>query len=102
MYYTEKKDKVAAVFSYLGWIFWIIAFVIRNKDDELSRQHLNQGLALALISTVAGVLSRLHGLFSVFASVLGLGVFILAIMGIVNAVKEKNEPLPFIGDFRLL
>lgn len=100
--YTEKKDKVAAVFSYLGWLFWIIAFIMRNKDDQLSRHHLNQGFILAIAGSITGFLTRFHGLFRVCGSVLSLGVLILAIMGIVRAVHESSEPLPFIGDIHLL
>ena len=100
--YTEKKDKIAAVLSYLGWFFWIVAFVIRNRNDALSHHHLNQGLVLAVAGTVAGVLSRFHGMFSFAAGVLGLGVFVLSIMGIVRALKESREPLPVVGDIALI
>ena len=100
--YTEKKDKVAAVFSYLGWIFWVVAFIIRNKDDALSRHHLNQGLVIAIAETITGVLTRFHGILRVAGGVLGLGLLVLTIMGIVRAVKESEEPLPIIGDIHLL
>lgn len=100
--YTEKKDKVAAVFSYFGWIFWIIGLIIRNKDDALSLHHLNQGLVLAIASTVAGILTRFPGILSAIAGILGLCIFVLTIMGVVRAVKGSDEPLPFIGDIQLL
>ena len=100
--YTEKKDKVAAVLSYLGWVFWIIAFVIRNKDDELSHRHLNQGLVLAVAQTLVGVMTRFHGLVGFAGGILGMGIAILMIMGIVSALRERWEPLPFIDDVRLI
>ena len=100
--YTETKDKVAAIFSYLGWIFWIIAFIIRNKDDQLSRLHLNQGLLLAIAGSVAGILTRFHGIFTFVGGVLSVGALVLAIMGIVRAVKGSSQPLPLIGGIQLL
>ncbi len=100
--YTEKKDKVAAVFSYLGWVFWIAAFIIRNKDDQLSRRHLNQGLMLAIAETITGLMTRFHGLVGFAGGVFSLGIVVLSIMGIVRALKESAEPLPIIGDTALI
>lgn len=100
--YTEKKDKIAAVFSYLGWVFWIVAFVIRNKDDALSHHHLNQGLVLAIAHIIIGVFAHLHGLFGLAAGVLGFGVALLSIQGIISALRGSNNPLPVIGEIQLL
>lgn len=99
--YTEKKDKIASVFSYMGWVFWIIAFVIRNRDDALSRRHLNQGLVLAVAQTLTGVMTRFHGLIGFAGDILSLAVVILSIMGIIQALKERYEPLPVVGDIAL-
>lgn len=100
--YTEKKDKVAAVFSYLGWVFWVVAFLIRNKNDALSHHHLNQGLVLAIAGTIAGVIAQFHGLLRVAGGILSFGVVVLSIIGIVRAVRGSDEPLPFVGDIKLL
>lgn len=100
--YTEKKDKVAAVFSYLGWIFWAVAFIIRNRDDQLSRHHLNQGFILAIIESITGLMTRFYGPLSTVGWTLNLGVLILTIMGIYRACKGSDEPLPIIGDFHLI
>ena len=100
--YTEKKDKIAAVISYLGWPLWIVAFIIRNKDDELSHHHLNQGFVLAIAETIVGLLSRFRGIFGSIAGLLGFGILVLSIMGIVRAVKGSAEPLPIIGEFKLI
>ncbi len=100
--YTEKKDKVAAIFSYLGWIFWVVAFIIRNKDDQLSRRHLNQGFLLAIAGSISAILNRFHGLLSLAGDVLGIGVLVLVIMGIVRAARGSDEPLPIVGDIQLI
>lgn len=100
--YTEKKDKIAAIFSYLGWAFWIVAFIIRNKDDALSHEHLNQGFVLALAGTLTGLLARFHGLLGFSAGALGLAVAVLSIMGIVRAAKGSHEPLPVVGEIQLI
>ncbi len=100
--YTDKKDKAAAILSYFSWIGWVIAFIIRNKEDQLSRLHLNQGFILAIAGSVTHALSRFHGLFGLVGDILSVFVLILAIVGIVRAVKGSDEPLPFVGDIRLI
>ena len=97
-----KKDKIAAVFSYLGWVFWIVAFVIRNKDDALSRRHLNQGFVLAIAHIMIGVLAHSHGIIGLAAGILGFGVVLLSIQGIISALRGSSSPLPVIGEIQLL
>ena len=100
--YTEKKDKFAAVFSSLGWVFWAVAFLIRGRDDALSRRHLNQGFLLAIAGSISAILNRFHGLLSLAGDVLGIGVLVLVIMGIVRAARGSDEPLPIVGDIQLI
>lgn len=100
--YTEKKDKIAAVFSYLGWVFWIAAFVIRNKDDALSRHHLNQGFVLSIAHIIIGVFAHSHGIFGLAADILGFGVVLLSIQGIISALRGSSSPLPVVGEIQLL
>lgn len=99
--YTEKKDKIAAVLSYLGWVFWIIAFIVRDKDDALSRRHLNQGLMLAIAGTATRLMARAHGLIGFAGDILSVAVVILSVMGLLQALRERYEPLPVVGDIAL-
>ena len=99
--YLESKDKVAAVFSYLGWLFWLIALIMRNKDDALLHHHMNQGLVLAIAQTIASLMTRADGILGYVGSVCGLVVLVLTIMGSVRAVKGSDEPLPVIENFKL-
>lgn len=100
--YMEKKDKLAAVFSYLGWVFWVAAFVIRDRDDALSHHHLNQGFVLAIAQTAIGILARGHGLVGAAAAILGLGVMALSIQGVISALRGSDAPLPVVGEIHLL
>ena len=100
--YKNGKCKAAAILAYFTWLCWIIGLLIRDKDDELSRHHLNQGLVLALAGSIATLIERLNGIFDIIGGVIGLAVFILSVMGIVRAAKGSSEPLPFVGDIKLL
>ncbi len=98
-----QNTKLCSVISYITWIGWFVALVIRDKRDELVRHHLNQALVLNIVSIVAGFLARRHFfLFSAVGSVLGLGALVFAIIGIIRAVNLSDQPLPFIGNIHLL
>ena len=99
--YTDTKSKVAAIISYLAWLCWVIAFIIRDKDDALSRRHLNQGFTLSVIGSAASLVTRLHGIFATVGFIVDLGVLILSIIGIVRAARGSGEPLPIVGDIQL-
>ena len=100
--YTEMKDKVAAVISYLGWPLWVVAFIIRNRQDALSRRHLNQALVLGIARLIVRFMTHFHGFTGFAGGILGAGILVMTILGIVRAARESSEPLPVIGDIQLL
>lgn len=122
---TKAEDnKFMAVLSYLGIL--VLVPIFGGKDSKFVQYHASQGLSLAIctfaynicywvITTVLGVLFKpsynlLIGyvpnpIVSIVSIVLGLGsIFfvVLAIMGIVNAVKGDCKMLPVIGKMDLL
>ncbi len=98
----NNNSKLCSVISYITWIGWIIALLIRDKEDALVRRHLNQALILNIISSVAGIIGKGGGFLSLLTGLVGLGCFILAIMGIVRAVNLSEEPLPLVGGIELI
>ena len=98
----NKHSRLFSVVSYITWIGWLIALILRGKDDPLVRRHLNQALILNLIETVGAIISRLGGLFGVIGTVIDIAVLILFIIGIVRALRMSDQPLPVIGDITLI
>ncbi len=102
-----EDNKVMAVLSYIWLLFLVPLFAA--KDSKFARFHCNQGIVLAIVATVGGIIfSILSGipligwLFWVVGGLLGLACFILMIIGIVNAVNGKVKELPVIGGIRIL
>ena len=81
--------KATAIVAYIGWIGWIIALLAGQKDDEFAKHHLNQTLILNLIALIP------IGITQIFA-------FILWIMGLINAFQGEAQPLPLIGNWKIL
>ncbi|HNB38971.1 MAG TPA: hypothetical protein PLV97_06805, partial [Chitinophagales bacterium] len=92
------KGKTAAVVAYLTIIGLIIAFVINiNKKSTFASYHIKQAIGLTLTGFTLSIIERIvHNGF--ILGVLSLGLLVLWIMGIVNAITEKQKPVPLLGE----
>lgn len=103
-----------AVLSYFGLLVLIPIFA--GKYSPYARFHANQGLVLliaeVLYSIVESVIMNVGGwlliptglmwLLSMALNLVGLAIFVLAVLGIYNAAKGLMKELPIIGKIRLL
>ena len=116
---NKKVTSIVAYCTILGWRGAYFA-----GDRENSKFHLNQGLVLGIFSTgievilsvfsavlgaIASVGGFVGGVFAVFAflvgllgSLVGVLVAVLIVIGILNAVNDKETELPVIGKIRIL
>lgn len=94
-YSEEKKNTTMAVVAYL---LFFIPLLTEAKDDPFVRFHVKQGLILLIAELIAMAVSRVPVL-GWFSGLLGLGTFFLLIIGILNALKGEEKPLPIVGQF---
>jgi len=93
----DHNDTLYGVLSYLG-ILVVIPLFIRNKS-EFAKFHTKQGLVLFLFEIVVSVAGQwilfpfAHPLYEIIELLL----FILLIIGLINAVQHKEKELPVIG-----
>ena len=99
---TNRHTRLFSVLCYITWIGWIIAFVLRDKKDEITHQHINQGLALNIIGILISTGNRIGGFTQWLCGIIAIIALILTIWGIVRALMMSDKPLPIIGNFRLL
>jgi uncharacterized membrane protein len=99
------SKKAISIISYITIIGWIIAFLVYNNEPEkssLAKFHLKQSLGLGILGILNFILEGVVVSFAPSASILftiiGLGIFILWIIGIVNAVNEEEKPVPLVGN----
>ncbi|AOM81719.1 DUF4870 domain-containing protein [Salisediminibacterium beveridgei] len=115
-----EDNKVMAVLAYLGIL--VLVPLLAAKESRFAQYHANQGLVLfiagiggfivlSIFSTITSmilgnipVLGALVGLFlgGLLYFIAWIAVMILVIMGILNAVKGEEKPLPVIGKYNLL
>lgn len=101
------KNKWFGVLAYLG-ILCLIP-LLAAKKSPFAQYHAKQGLVLFLGSIVAGVgfgiiwsflSGSLYGFYSLLSlahDLINLAIFILSIIGIINAWKGEMKELPVVG-----
>ncbi len=91
------NTKLMSVFAYLG-ILIIIPFLMA-KDDPTVKFHLKQGAVLFVIWLIlwAVGMTVLGWQFWGIIQLVQLATIVLAIIGIVNVLQDKQKELPLVG-----
>lgn len=96
-----EEGKGLAWLSYLG-ILLIVPLVV-NKDNEYSKFHVKQGIILLICWIGWQIVSIIFNIIPVIGTIIWAGgllfLFILMVIGIINSLREKTEPLPVIGKY---
>jgi len=94
-----EKNRLMAALAYIGILVLIPLFAA--KDSKFARFHTNQGLILCLIAIACYFLRDIKLVGWLF-TLLGIVIFILAVVGIVYALQGKAKELPVIGNWKIL
>ncbi len=101
--------RTAGIVSYITWVGWIIALIMGDQDDEFVKHHLNQALILNICATVCSAISGIFALIPIIRvlgaivfGLIGLVIFIMAIAGIISAANNSTNPLPVVGEIKLM
>ena len=90
-----NKNILMAILAYLGPLI-IVSYVVA-KDDMFVKFHIKQGLVLLVITIAIWIFSSLLWTLYPIWSIINFAVFVLAIVGIVNAAKGSEKELPLVG-----
>ena len=114
-----EQNKGLAIVAYLGILFIIPLLTGDYKKSAFLKFHTNQGAVLFLTAIcvwiAAGIIMAIltalllqfyFGFFSMiiglFVPLVNIGILVLLIIGIINAVTGRMKPLPIIGKFTLI
>lgn len=95
---AEQKNVLMALLCYV-WILVLVPLMTEAKNDPFVKFHIKQGLVLLIASLGSVVLSMIPILGWMILPFYSLGIVILAIIGVVNAVSGKEQALPLIGQY---
>ena len=93
---SSKKNIGMAVVAY---ILFFVPLLTDAKNDPFVKFHVKQGLVLFIGYVIEMFIGSIPVIGRVIAPLLGILLFVLFIMGIINAANGKEKPLPVIGDF---
>ncbi len=94
---TVEEGKTMAIISYITIIGLIIAYIMNNsKKNEFTQFHIRQSVGLAVLGLVNSLV--IAKFIPMLAGLVGLLTLVFVIIGIVNAVKGEDKPLPVIGE----
>ena len=84
--------KTTDMVAYITWIGLLIAFLAGDREN--SKFHLNQALVIWLFG--------LLGVIPCVGWIIGIVLFVFAIIGFISAFNGEEKPLPIIGGIQLL
>ena len=94
---APKHNVAMAVLAYIGPL--VIVSYLTAKDDPFVKYHIKQGLVLLVIEIALSLLGSMIYMFWPIIQIIHIAVVVLAIVGIVNAVKGREKELPLVGKF---
>ncbi len=98
---AEKKEakSLNTGMAVIAYILFFVPLLTEDKDDPFVKYHVKQGLVL-FIAAIANMIFAMVPLLGWFLSpLIAIGLLILVIVGILNAVNGVEKPLPVIGQY---
>lgn len=96
-----EKNKVMAVLAYCGIL--VLIPLMAAKESKFARFHCNQGIVLLIIELILSVAGWYfpEGIAWIM-NLVNIAVGILAIIGIINAIKGRAKELPLVGGLKVI
>jgi len=95
----SNEDNSVAIVAYLTLIGWIIALIMHSsKKTNLGAYHLREMLGLMLTSIVLWIVNLVPYVGHLIYMLGSIVLFILWILGLINAINRQMKPLPIVGD----
>jgi uncharacterized membrane protein len=93
---TINDGKTMAIISYITWVGTLIAFIMNNdKHNSFAAFHIRQMLGWSLFSVGVSFIARYAGFVAV---IIGIGLFVLWIIGFIGAINGEEKKMPLVGD----
>lgn len=95
---TVQEGKTIAIISYITVIGTLIAFIMnQNKQNYFASFHIRQAIGIFVLGLLVNFLQRYTD-FGWLDMILGIGVFILWIIGLIGAIQGEEKRVPLLGD----
>ncbi len=94
---TADNTMIMSVLAYIGPL--VIISYIAEKNNPVVKFHIKQGVVLFGAEIIVGIVASILWQLYYVWDLVNLLLFILSIIGIINAVQNKQKELPVISSF---
>jgi uncharacterized membrane protein len=95
----QKKEKNVGL-AVIAYVVFFIPLLTEHKDDPFVKFHVKQGLVLFLSAIFVWLFENVVPILGLIATpFLDIALFVLLIIGLINASQGLEKPLPLIGSF---
>ena len=97
----ENKKNNANPMAIVAYILFFVPLLTEDKNDPFVMYHVKQSIVLLIVAIAVAMLGSIIPLLGWFIIMPfgSIAVFVLWIMGLVNAATGKKQSLPLIGQF---
>jgi uncharacterized membrane protein len=96
---STKNTTMAAI----AYVLFFVPLLTDSKDDPFVKFHVKQSILLVILSIIVSIFNSIIGRIPfigwLIGLILGLGVFALWVIGIMNALNGKMTPVPVVGQY---
>lgn len=92
---SSGKNTGMAIVAYF---LFFIPLLTDAKDDPFVKFHVKQSLLLWILAVLNSIVGRLP-IIGLVSWLLGFGIFVLWILGLINAANGSMTPLPLVGQY---
>ncbi|MCQ2427133.1 MAG: zinc-ribbon domain-containing protein [Clostridia bacterium] len=94
--FTEEEIKAGQGWAILAYLSWACLFpMFLCKDNKYVRFNANQGLVLAIFSTIGYCIPFIGWILSIFC-------FVLTVMQLIAVCKKQTKVMPLLGKIKIL
>ena len=92
---SSTKNTTMAAIAYL---LFFVPLLTDAKDDPFVKFHVKQGLLLLILGIFTSIIGSIP-IIGLIGWLLGLGIFVLWVIGIMNALNGNMTPVPLVGQY---
>lgn len=100
---APDNGKTIAIVSYITLIGWIVALIMNsNNKTSLGSYHIRQSLMLMIVGVIVSIVNMVLGYIPFVGTIIGfvlcIGLIVLWVIGLINAINGQEKPIPVIGE----
>lgn len=83
----------------VAYFIFFLPLLTPSKDDPFVKYHIKQSVALLVVGIAFFIIESILPFGFILSGPVGLGMFVLWIIGVMHAAQGKMQPVPLVGQF---